>query len=163
MALTVVAGWGLVEAGHSGGVGGVRVRSVDGGEVGQLCALARRAGVSYAPGGDVFLAAVVDGRLVGWLSGTLTAIYPGPGAPVRPPHGYVQAVVVDPNHRRVGIGRRLVEEFVSAAGRAGVGWVFAAPDEDAGIEQRVEWLAACGFRPVVDPGERWPVMGRHPV
>ncbi|MEU3020170.1 GNAT family N-acetyltransferase [Nocardiopsis sp. NPDC007018] len=117
---------------------------------------------SAAPG-DVLLTATVGGRLVGWLSGTLAAVYPGPGTPGPPPHGYVQAVVVDPAHRRAGVGRALVEEFVATAGRAGVGWVFAAPDEDADVEQRVEWLAACGFTPVTDPGERWPVMGRHPT
>ncbi|PWV44610.1 acetyltransferase (GNAT) family protein [Nocardiopsis sp. L17-MgMaSL7] len=130
--------------------------------MGELRALAVRAGVAYAPDGDVLLAAEDDGVVVGWLSGTLAGVYPGPGAPVPPPHGYVQAVVVDPAHRRAGIGRALVEEFVAAASRAGVGWVFAVPDEDLEVEARVQWLAACGFRPVVDPGERWPAMGRRP-
>ncbi|WP_150254827.1 GNAT family N-acetyltransferase [Nocardiopsis deserti] len=55
--------------------------------------------------------------------------YPGPGAPVRPPHGYVQAVVVDPAARRAGVGRALLGAFTATARETGLEWVFAVPDE----------------------------------
>lgn len=96
---------------------------------------------------------------MGWVSGTVRGLYPG--APVPPPHGYVQAVVVDPERRRRGVGRRLVEAFLAAAARSGVGWVFAAPDEGEGVAGRVAWLVECGFMAVEEPGEEWPMMGHR--
>ena len=129
-----------------------------------LEAITARASVAYTPTTDVLLVAVDRaGSLLGWAGGTLEGRYPGPGAPVPAPHGYLQAVVVDPDHQRHGVGRALVESFVAAAAHAGVEWVFAVPDEDQDVQGRVAFLAACGLVPVPDPGEEWPVMGIHPV
>lgn len=92
--------------------------------------------------------------------GTFDGAYPGPGSPVRPPHGYVQAVVVASAVRRTGVGRALLEAFTTAAREHGLKWVFAVPDEAPRVTGRVDWLAASEFTPVADPGELWPVMGR---
>lgn len=129
-----------------------------------LEAMTARASVAYTPNTDVLLVAIDRaGSLLGWAGGTLEGHYPGPGAPVPAPHGYLQAVVVDPDHQRSGVGRALVSAFVAAAARSGVGWVFAVPDEGQGVEERVAFFAACGLAPVPDPDETWPVMGIHPV
>lgn len=125
-----------------------------------LIAVSVAAGVPYRPGGGVIVFAEDDGVVVGWVEGVVDGAYSGPGAPVPPPHGYVQAVVVDPGWRRRGVGRGLLEAFAHAAWCAGARWVFAAPDEGQGVEDRVAWLASAGFEPVEDPGEEWPVMGR---
>ncbi|MET9713347.1 GNAT family N-acetyltransferase [Nocardiopsis alba] len=138
---------------------GVRVRPLRAGEHVAARRLADRAGAVYALDGDLVLAAETCGELVGWASGTTRGLYPG--APVPPPHGYVQAVVVNPEQRRQGVGRRLMAAFLTAAARSGVGWVFAAPDEGEGVETRVAWLVECGFVAVEEPGEVWPVMGQH--
>ncbi|MCK9873919.1 GNAT family N-acetyltransferase [Nocardiopsis dassonvillei] len=65
-----------------------------------------------------------DGLPVGWLAGTFDGAYPGPSAPVLPPHGYVQSIV-DPAAHRTGVGRQLLEAFTAAADEApGVtGWM----------------------------------------
>ncbi|MGW8438850.1 GNAT family N-acetyltransferase [Nocardiopsis sp. NPDC055879] len=140
------------------------MRSPKGGEQHALAVLAHRAGVAYAPNTDVLLVAVDrSDRPAGWAGGTFDARYPGPGAPVPAPHGYLQAVVVDTDHQRHGIGRALVKSFVAAAAQSGVGWVFAVPDEDQGVQGRVAFFAACGLAPVHDPDEEWPVMGIHPT
>lgn len=129
-----------------------------------LEAITARASVAYTPNTGVLLVAVDRaGNPVGWAGGTLEGHYPGPGAPVPAPHGYLQAVVVDPDHQQVGVGRALVAAFVAAAARSGVGWVFAVPDEDQGVQGRVRFFAGCGLVPVQDPDEEWPVMGIHPV
>lgn len=134
------------------------------GEQHALAVLATRAGVAYTPTTDVLLvAADRSDQLVGWAGGTFDARYPGPGAPVPAPHGYLQAVVVDPAHQRNGVGRALVSAFVAAAAQTGVEWVFAVPDEDQGVEDRVAFFDACGLAPVPDPDETWPVMGIHPA
>ncbi|CAL9611169.1 GNAT family N-acetyltransferase [Nocardiopsis dassonvillei] len=138
----------------------MRVRPAASAELPALRALAARAGAAYAPDGDVLLVAEIDGVVVGWLSGTLAGAYPGPGAPVPAPRGYVQAVVVATAARRAGISRELLEEFVATARQARVAWVFAVPGEGLGAAGQVGWLSACGFAPVVDSGEIWPVMGR---
>ncbi|MFE1396280.1 GNAT family N-acetyltransferase [Nocardiopsis alba] len=138
---------------------GVRVRPLRTGEHVAARRLADRAGAVYAPEGDLVLAAETHGTLAGWASGTVRGLYPG--APVPPPHGYVQAVVVGPGYRRRGVGRRLVEAFLAAAARSGVGWVFAAPDEGGGVEARVAWLVECGFVAVEEPHEVRPVMGHR--
>lgn len=138
----------------------VEVRSSRSGERHALAAIASRAGVAYAPDGDVLLVAIDSaGEPMGWASGTLDGRYPRPGAPVPAPHGYLQAVVVNPDHQRNGAGRALVEAFVAAAAQAGAEWVFAVPDEDQGMQGRVRFFAACGLAPVPDPDEEWPVMG----
>lgn len=137
------------------------MRRAEAKDVPALVALAKASGVAYRPGRGVLLVAVApQGEVVGWLEGVLDGAYTGPGAPVAPPHGYVQTVVVDPGWRRRGVGGRLLEVFVDLVRGAGVGWVFAVPDEDAGVRARVSWLGACGFAPVDDPDEVWPVMGR---
>ncbi|WP_047870447.1 GNAT family N-acetyltransferase [Nocardiopsis sp. RV163] len=139
----------------------MRIRPADDTDLPGLRALAAAAETVYAPDGDVLLvAADDDGLPVGWLAGTFDGVYPGPGAPVRPPHGYVQAVVVDPAARRAGVGLQLLDAFTAAARESGLEWVFAVPDEAPGVAGRVAWLSASGFTPVADPGELWPVMGR---
>ncbi|MFL1430222.1 MULTISPECIES: GNAT family N-acetyltransferase [unclassified Nocardiopsis] len=113
------------------------------------------AGVSYSPAGDVVLVAV-SGAVVGWLAGSLDASHPV--APVRRA-GYIQAVVVAPGVRRQGVGTALVGAFLDLAREAGVGWVFAAPDEDGDALGRLRWVHACGFEATSDP-DPWPIMGR---
>ncbi|NYH51466.1 GNAT superfamily N-acetyltransferase [Nocardiopsis arvandica] len=113
----------------------------------------------HLPDGVVALSAELHGRLVGWLEGVVDAEYTGPGAPVPPPHGYVLAVVVDPDTRRQGVGRGLMEAFARVAREAGVRWVFLYPEEGAGAGERVEFFGACGFEAVDGPGGEHPVMG----
>lgn len=120
------------------------------------------AGVGYsAPvpssAGVVFVAEV-DGATVGVLVGVLDGV--GPCAPVPPPHGYVLAVAVGPEHRRRGVGRALLDRFVAEVREAGVPWVFLFPDEGPGVSERVAFLRAAGFTPTPDPDEKYPVMGR---
>ncbi|WP_197285918.1 GNAT family N-acetyltransferase [Nocardiopsis sp. NRRL B-16309] len=107
--------------------------------------MAVEAGAAYRPGEGVLLLAEGGDGVVGWLEGVLDGAYPGPGAPVGPPHGYIQTVVVAASWRGAGVGRALVEEFVAAAAASRLEWVFAAPDEGPGVEGRVAWLARCGF------------------
>lgn len=108
----------------------------------------------------VLVAEQAGGRVVGYLTGVLDGVYSGPGCPVGPPHGYVQALAVDPDMRLRGSGRALVQGFVCRARAVGARWVFALPDEGRGVEHRVEFFGRCGFSPVDDPDERWPVLGR---
>ena len=141
--------------------GDMRTRPATVADQSSLRALAVASGSAYVPDGDVLLLAEDNtGRPLGWLAGTFQGVYPGPGAPTAPPHGYVQAVVVDATTRRSGVGKQLLEVFSAAAHEAGARWVFAVPDEAPGVAERMAWLSACGFTPVDDPGEPWPVMGR---
>ncbi|MEU5858914.1 GNAT family N-acetyltransferase [Nocardiopsis dassonvillei] len=125
-----------------------------------LIAVSVAAGVPYRPGDGVVVLAEEDDRVVGWVEGVVDGVYSGPGAPCAPPHGYVQAVVVDPGCRRRGVGKGLLEAFAHAAWFSGAKWVFAALDENQGVEARVAWLTSAGFEPVDDPDEKGPVMGR---
>ncbi|MEU0493455.1 GNAT family N-acetyltransferase [Nocardiopsis sp. NPDC006139] len=118
-------------------------------------AVSAAAGVAYTPVGDVVLVAASP-AVVGWLCGSLDASHPV--APVRRA-GYIQAVVVHPGARRRGVGAALVEAFLDRAREAGVGWVFAAPDEDGDAAGRLRWVHALGFEATSDP-DPWPVMGR---
>lgn len=121
-----------------------------------MVAVSAAAGVSYSSAGDVVLVAV-SGAVVGWLAGSLDASHPV--APVRRA-GYIQAVVVDPGARRRGVGTALVGAFLDRAREAGVGWVFAAPDEDGDAAGRLQWMHVLGFEAVAEPDEDWPIMGR---
>ncbi|MGW9637412.1 GNAT family N-acetyltransferase [Nocardiopsis alba] len=98
-----------------------------------------------ASGGVVFVAEA-DGVTVGVLVGVLDGV--GPCAPVPPPHGYVLAAAVAPGRRRRGIGRALLDRFVSEARSSGARWVFLFP-------RRATRLRA-GSRSCVRPGSpRW--------
>lgn len=112
------------------------------------------------PPGVVVLVAVVGGTVVGWLEGVLDGAYTGPGAPARPPHGYVLGLVVASTYRRSGAGRALLDRFVAEARAVGVRWVFLLPEEGPGVAGRVEFFRAAGFTPVADPDEQHPAMGR---
>ncbi len=89
---------------------------------------------------------VQDGqpRVVGFLVGFVSPGDPGVGV--------IQAVGVDPNHRRLGIGRALVEHFVEDLRAAGGSTVeaLAWPDN----RRALHFLAALGFEPDTGPGSR---------
>jgi GNAT superfamily N-acetyltransferase len=121
-----------------------------------MVAVSTAAGAAYTPVGDVVLVAVSPG-VVGWLCGSLDASHP-----VAPVHraGYIQAVVVTPGARRRGVGSALVGAFLDRAREAGVGWVFAAPDEAGDAVGRLQWMHVLGFEAVAEPDEDWPIMGR---
>ena len=131
------------------------IRDATAGDRGAMDAVSAAAGTSYTPVGDVVLVAVSP-AVVGWLCGSLDASHPV--APVGRA-GYIQAVVVHPGARRQGVGTALVGAFLSLAREAGVGWVFAAPDENGDAAGRIRWIHACGFEATADP-DPWPVMGR---
>jgi GNAT superfamily N-acetyltransferase len=57
-------------------------------------------------------------------------------------HAFVLDTTVHPTWRRAGIGRRLVQEAVDAARRAGVAWVHV--DYESKLRN---FYAACGFSP----------------
>lgn len=82
------------------------------------------------------------GRSLGFLIG-----YRSPDHPTR---AVIQLVGVDPNHRRRGLGRALVERFVDDVRRVGVRTIEAvtAPDARAAIA----FHRALGFQPDDGPG-----------
>jgi len=94
----------------------------------------------YGPDG----APRVAGFLVGFVS------------PLDPRVGVIQAVGVNPNQRRLGIGRALVEHFVEDLRAAGGSTVeaLASPDN----RRALRFLAALGFEPDAGPGSR-PLYG----
>jgi predicted N-acetyltransferase YhbS len=68
-----------------------------------------------AQSGDVFLHVAVDeGNVVGYLLGWIRLAFYSNG-----PVGWVQEVVVEPSHRRNGIGMLLMEEFESWTSKQG--------------------------------------------
>ncbi|MBQ1079847.1 MULTISPECIES: GNAT family N-acetyltransferase [unclassified Nocardiopsis] len=112
------------------------------------------------PPGMVVLVAEEEGRVVGWLEAVLDWAYTGPGAPAPPPHGYVLAVVVDPERRRRGIGCALLDRYVHRAREAGVRWVFLLPEGGEGVEGRLAFFRAAGFTPLPVTDDPLPPMGR---
>jgi len=95
-------------------------------------------------GSTSWLAVDAAGRPVGFLLGYRS--------PDRPTEAVVHLVGVDPNHRRRGIGRTLVEAFVADSERAAVGSVTALawPGEPPAIA----FFRAVGFRPEGGPGSQ---------
>lgn len=76
----------------------------------------------------------------------------GHGSPDRPAEAIIHLVAVDPNQRRRGIGRALVEAFVAEAARSGrtVGRAVAWPGEPGATS----FFRAMGFSPDAGPGSR---------
>jgi GNAT superfamily N-acetyltransferase len=62
------------------------------------------------------LVAESEGRIVGLVSGELA---PDPGILANPPTARIDNLWVEPDHRRTGIARRLVEAWCARAVRAG--------------------------------------------
>jgi len=95
-------------------------------------------------GSTSWLAVDDAGRPIGFLLGYRS--------PDRPTEAVVHLVGVDPNHRRHGIGRTLVDAFVGDAERAGAGTVTALawPGEPPAIA----FFVAVGFRPQGGPGSQ---------
>jgi GNAT superfamily N-acetyltransferase len=87
-------------------------------------------------------------RVAGFLVGFVSPLDPGVGV--------IQAVGVDPNRRRLGIGRALVKRFVEDLRAAGGSTVetLAWPDN----RRALRFLAALGFEPDTGPGSR-PLYG----
>ena len=87
-------------------------------------------------------------RLTGFLVGFVS--------PQDPSVGVIQAVGVDPNRRRLGIGRALVEHLVEDLRAAGGSTVeaLASPDN----RRALRFLAALSFEPDAGPGSR-PLYG----
>lgn len=83
-----------------------------------------------------FLIAEEDGAIAGFLEGRL---FDG-----RPPIGYVYFVAVDPERRRRGAGRLLVEEALRRFEGAGATRVFAAVPGDNGASLAL--FRSLGFR-----------------
>lgn len=73
-------------------------------------------------------------------------------SPDRPAEAVVHLVGVDPNHRRRGIGRALIDAFLAWDGAAGVDTVTAIawPGEPPAIA----FFRALGFRPDDGPGSQ---------
>lgn len=94
-------------------------------------------------GGTSWLAeTTADRRPLGLLTGCRSADRPG--------EAIVELVAVDPEHRRRGIGRALVESFLAQLGAAGATAATATcrPDDRAALA----FLGALGFEPVTAPG-----------
>jgi len=87
-------------------------------------------------------------RVAGFLVGFISPQDPGVGV--------VQAVGVDPNRRRLGIGRALVEHFVEYLRTAGASTIEALTWPDN--RRALRFLAALGFEPDAGTGSR-PLYG----
>lgn len=95
-----------------------------------------------------WLAETHDGRTIGLLLGLV-----GPG---RPEEAAIVLVGVDPEMRRRGIGRALVERFLTDAGEQGTRRVVAAVRP--GDRLVLAFFAALGFVPDAGPGST-PING----
>jgi ribosomal protein S18 acetylase RimI-like enzyme len=73
-------------------------------------------------------------------------------SPDRPAEAVIHLLGVDPNQRRRGTGRRLVEAFVDDVGREGVGIVVASAWPDDPIA--VRFFGTLGFQPDDGPGSQ---------
>jgi ribosomal protein S18 acetylase RimI-like enzyme len=95
-----------------------------------------------------WVAETADGRLAGFLVGFVS--------PDRPGEAYVHLVAVNPNLRRVGVGRALYGRFFEDALRRGTTRVSAvvAPDNRAAVAFHM----AMGFNVDSGPGTR-PIHG----
>ncbi len=90
------------------------------------------------------LVAEEDGSVVAFLEGRL---FDG-----RPPLGYVYFVAVDPDHRRRGLGKVLVEESLQRFRQRAATRVFAAVPEDN--EASMQLFKTLGFE-AVPRGAMW--------
>jgi GNAT superfamily N-acetyltransferase len=95
-------------------------------------------------GSTSWLAVDVGARPIGFLIGFRS--------PDRPTEAIVHLVGVDPNHRRQGIGRALVDAFVADAERLDVGTITAVawPGEPPASA----FFRVIGFRPDDGPGSQ---------
>jgi GNAT superfamily N-acetyltransferase len=98
-------------------------------------------------GPTCWLAESADGRMVGFLVGLVS---------VDRSVGFIHQVGVDPNLRRRGIGRALVERFVTAARERGAKQVETVAW--AGDPSSIAFARALGFRPDDGPGTQ-PIYG----
>jgi ribosomal protein S18 acetylase RimI-like enzyme len=92
--------------------------------------------------GTSWLAESADGRLLGFLVGFVS--------PDSPTEAVIHLVGVDPNVRRLGLGRQLVERFaedVVDRGASRLSAVVPADDRPA-----LDFFRALGFRPLEGPG-----------
>jgi ribosomal protein S18 acetylase RimI-like enzyme len=91
-----------------------------------------------------WLAETPDGRPVGFLLGFVS--------PDRPSEGLLHLVAVDPNQRRRGIGRALVERFADDAAERGAATITAIawPGEPPAIA----FFEATGFAAQGGPGSQ---------
>jgi ribosomal protein S18 acetylase RimI-like enzyme len=92
--------------------------------------------------GTSWIAESEGGRLLGFLIG-----YRSPDDVRR---AVVHLVGVDPNHRRRGLGRDLVDRFVADVGATGVRTIEAVSPPDA--RGAIAFHRALGFRPDDGPG-----------
>ena len=102
-----------------------------------------------------FVLAAVDGeRVVGWLWGTVNcSIVPELNpATIEGPHAFVAAIDVLPERRRAGVGRALMDAFVSEAHANGARIVALRADMGDGLEARSAFFAAIGMLPVDENG-----------
>jgi GNAT superfamily N-acetyltransferase len=92
--------------------------------------------------GTSWIAEAPDGRLVGFLVGFVSRDTPA--------EAVVHLVGVDPNVRRRGLGRHLVERFADDVRSAGATRLSAVvPPDDRGP---LDFFRALGFRPLDGPG-----------
>ena len=91
--------------------------------------------------GMVVLVAEQSGAVVGY---TYAGLEGNDWLTLRGPAGVIYDLMVDPEHRREGIGRRLLEETIAALQRLGAPQIQLSTAERNGIAQ--ELFAKLGFR-----------------
>ena len=91
--------------------------------------------------GSQALIAEEDGELVGFLLGFITQ--------AEPPVAYVHLVGIQPEHRRLGVGKELYERFIERAGAAGAARLKAITT--VGNEGSVRFHEALGFSVSEEP------------
>lgn len=91
--------------------------------------------------GTVVLVAEEDGAVVGY---TYAALEGDDWLTLRGPAGVIYDLMVDPEHRRQGIGRRLLEETMAALQRLGAPRIQLSTAERNGTAQKL--FASLGFR-----------------
>ena len=87
------------------------------------------------------LAADVDGVVAGY---TYSGVEGGDWLTLRGPAGVIYDLMVDPAHRRQGLGRRLLEETVAALERRGAPQVMLSTAAPNAAAQKL--FASAGFR-----------------
>jgi len=85
--------------------------------------------------GDQALIAEEDGELVGFLLGFV--------APTHPPTGYIHLVGIEPDHRRLGVGKALYEHFMDRCRAVGAAQIKAITN--VGNDGSVRFHEALGF------------------
>lgn len=91
--------------------------------------------------GEQALIAEEDGEVVGFLLGFVS--------PQDPPTAYIHLVGINPDHRRLGVGKQLYERFAERAGTAGVTKIKAITT--VGNEGSVRFHEALGFDVTEEP------------